>query len=91
MARIIRGALLQAAYTGDPESMLQKNEAYARDAAKQGAQIMCFQELFCGPYFCQEQNAIMVRPSRTDPRWSHGQAHAEPSRRDQDGFDRSYV
>ena len=57
MARIIRGALLQATYTGDQESMVQKHETYACQAAKQGAQIMCFQELFYAPYFCQEQNA----------------------------------
>ena len=57
MARIVRGALLQATYTGDQETMIQKHEEYARQAAKQGAQIMCFQELFYGPYFCQEQNA----------------------------------
>jgi N-carbamoylputrescine amidase len=57
MARIVRGALLQATYTGDQETMIQKHEEYARQAAGQGAQIMCFQELFYGPYFCQEQNA----------------------------------
>jgi N-carbamoylputrescine amidase len=57
MARIVRGALLQATYTGDQETMIQKHEDYARQAARQGAQIMCFQELFYGPYFCQEQNA----------------------------------
>jgi len=57
MARIVRGALLQATYTGDQESMIQKHETYACQAAKEGAQIMCFQELFYGPYFCQEQNA----------------------------------
>jgi len=56
MSRIIRGALLQATYTGDQESMIQKHEKYAREAAEQNAQIMCFQELFNGPYFCQEQN-----------------------------------
>jgi beta-ureidopropionase len=55
MARIVRGALLQATYTGDKETMIQKHERYAREAAEQGAQIMCFQELFDGPYFCQEQ------------------------------------
>ena len=27
------------------------------DAAKQGAQVMCLQELFYGPYFCQVQDA----------------------------------
>ena len=57
MTRIVRGALLQATYTGDQESMIQKHEEYARQAAEQGAQIMCFQELFYGPYFCQEQDA----------------------------------
>jgi N-carbamoylputrescine amidase len=57
MTRIIRGALLQATYTGDQESMIQKHERYAREAADQGVQIMCFQELFYGPYFCQEQDA----------------------------------
>ena len=55
MARIVRGALVQATYTGDQESMIEKHEKYARQAAEQGAQVMCFQELFYGPYFCQVQ------------------------------------
>ena len=58
MARIVRSALLQATYTGDQESMIEKHERYAREAADQGAQIICFQELFYGPYFCQEQNTV---------------------------------
>jgi beta-ureidopropionase len=58
MARTVRGALLQATYTGDQESMIQKHEKYAREAAGQGTQIMCFQELFYGPYFCQEQDTV---------------------------------
>jgi len=49
MARIIRAALLQADWTGDKESMIAKHEKYAREAAKQGAKVMCFQELFYGP------------------------------------------
>ena len=28
----------------------------ARAAAAQGVQVMCFQELFYGPYFCQVQD-----------------------------------
>ncbi|MEO7334896.1 MAG: nitrilase-related carbon-nitrogen hydrolase, partial [Gemmatimonadales bacterium] len=51
MARIIRAALLQANWTGDKESMITKHEKYAREAAAQGAKVMCFQELFYGPYF----------------------------------------
>src|SRR3972149_7448473 len=57
MARNVRGALLQAEWTGDKESMIAKHEKYAHDAAKQGAQVMLFQELFYGPYFCQVQDA----------------------------------
>ncbi|MFI5200049.1 MAG: nitrilase-related carbon-nitrogen hydrolase, partial [Candidatus Limnocylindrales bacterium] len=57
MPRIVRGALLQATWTGDKESMIQKHEAAAHEASKQGAGVMLFQELFYGPYFCQVQDA----------------------------------
>ena len=57
MPRNVRGALVQATWTGDKESMIQKHEGYAHEAAKQGAQVMLFQELFYGPYFCQVQDA----------------------------------
>ncbi len=57
MARIVKAALLQASWTGDQESMIEKHQKYAREAASQGAQVMCFQELFYGPYFCQVQDA----------------------------------
>ena len=56
MARIIRGALLQTTWTGDKQSMIDKHVAYVEQAAKEGAQVMCFQELFYGPYFCQIQD-----------------------------------
>jgi N-carbamoylputrescine amidase len=47
----IRAAITQTTWTGDKESMIAKHEQFARDAAAQGAQIICFQELFYGPYF----------------------------------------
>ena len=47
----VRAAITQATWTGDKESMIAKHEALARSAAAQGAQIICFQELFYGPYF----------------------------------------
>lgn len=53
--RMVRGALIQATWTGDKDSMIAKHVEYARKAAGQGAQVMCFQELFYGPYFCQVQ------------------------------------
>ncbi|NEE11144.1 acyltransferase, partial [Streptomyces sp. SID7499] len=56
MSRVIRAAVFQTAWTGDKESMIQVHEQAARDAAAQGAQVLCFQELFYGPYFCQVQD-----------------------------------
>src|SRR3712207_8927440 len=50
-ARTVRAAITQTTWTGDKASMLDKHEQFARDAAAQGAQIICFQELFYGPYF----------------------------------------
>ena len=57
MSRVVRAALLQTGWTGDKESMIQEHEKQLRVAVAQGAQIMCFQELFYGPYFCQVQDS----------------------------------
>jgi N-carbamoylputrescine amidase len=54
-ADVVRAALLQTDWPGTKESMIDKHEAAVHEAAKQGAQVMCFQELFYGPYFCQVQ------------------------------------
>ncbi|WP_019925858.1 nitrilase-related carbon-nitrogen hydrolase [Nocardia sp. BMG111209] len=54
---IVRAALVQTNWTGDKESMITAHEDYARQAAAQGARVICFQELFYGPYFCQLQDA----------------------------------
>jgi beta-ureidopropionase len=56
MAELIRAALVQTTWTGDQESMTKAHEEYARQAAAQGAKVICFQELFYGPYFCQVQD-----------------------------------
>ena len=52
----VRAALVQTKWTGDKESMIEEHIAQARAAAADGAQVMCFQELFYGPYFCQVQD-----------------------------------
>ncbi len=57
MADVIRAALVQTSWTGDKESMIKAHEEYARQAAADGAKVICFQELFYGPYFCQVQDA----------------------------------
>jgi N-carbamoylputrescine amidase len=57
MSDVVRAALVQTAWTGDKASMIDLHEHHARAAASQGAQVICFQELFYGPYFCQVQDA----------------------------------
>ncbi len=56
MSGIVRAAIVQAKWTGDKESMIVANVAMAKEAASQGAQVLCFEELFYGPYFCQVQD-----------------------------------
>ncbi|GAB2868203.1 nitrilase-related carbon-nitrogen hydrolase [Lentzea nigeriaca] len=57
MSNIIRAALVQQKWTGDKESMIANAVEHIRSAASQGAQVLCLQELFYGPYFCQVQDA----------------------------------
>lgn len=52
----LRAALVQSTWTGDKNSMIEKHADYVEQATRQGAQVMCFQELFYGPYFCQIQD-----------------------------------
>lgn len=56
MSNIIKAAIVQLKWTGDVDSMTEQHVKSAREAAKQGTQVMCFQELFNGPYFCQVQD-----------------------------------
>ena len=37
--------------------MIDKHVALIAEAAGRGAQVVCLQELFYGPYFCAEQQA----------------------------------
>ncbi|HEX5722789.1 MAG TPA: nitrilase-related carbon-nitrogen hydrolase [Acidimicrobiia bacterium] len=53
---VVRAALVQSEWTGDKESMIEKNLEYARKAAADGAQVLCFQEIFTTPYFCTVQD-----------------------------------
>ncbi|MFD3424921.1 nitrilase-related carbon-nitrogen hydrolase [Nocardia fluminea] len=64
---IVRAALVQTSWTGDKESMIKVHEDYAREAAAQGAQVICFQELFYGPYFCQLQDTKFYEYAESVP------------------------
>ncbi|MCU0568225.1 MAG: hypothetical protein MUF49_16705 [Oculatellaceae cyanobacterium Prado106] len=56
MNRTIRAALIQAAWTGSVTSMVDQQVAMLHQAADQGAQVACLQELCNGPYFAQVQD-----------------------------------
>jgi N-carbamoylputrescine amidase len=67
MSRIVKCGLIQATHACSTQEKLEvireaniaKHLTMIDDAARQGVQILCFQEIFTGPYFCAEQN----------PRW----------------------
>jgi len=48
--------LLQHACSADPADNLKKTLVLVGKAAKQGAKIICTQELFRSPYFCQSED-----------------------------------
>ncbi len=64
---IVRAALVQAVWTGDKESMIAHHEEQARLAAAEGARVICFQELFYGPYFCQVQDTKFYEYAESVP------------------------
>src|SRR5262245_15058099 len=48
--------LIQMRCAPDPETNLERAEAFLRQAASSGAQIACLPELFRTPYFCQRED-----------------------------------
>ncbi len=67
MANVVRAALVQCEWTGDKDSMVAKNVEYARQAANEGAQILCFQEIFNSPYFCNKQDSQYLGEAEAVP------------------------
>jgi beta-ureidopropionase len=65
MARIVKAGLIQMANKIDTgasceqhrDAMIEAHIPYIEKAAKQGVQMLCFQEVFTGPYFCPSQDS----------------------------------
>jgi beta-ureidopropionase len=49
------------------KNMLEKHLKFTEDAAKQGVKILCYQEIFNGPYFCAEQNPSWYEAAEAIP------------------------
>ena len=56
VSSVVKVGLIQAACTADPAANLRKTLQAAERAAKQGARILCTQELFRSQYFCQSED-----------------------------------
>jgi N-carbamoylputrescine amidase len=55
-AQTVTLGLMQTACAADPAANFKKTLALAERAARRGAQIICTQELFRSPYFCQSED-----------------------------------
>ncbi len=63
MGRIVKAGLIQAHNVGDIDAPIDEIKRanidnqmrFVEDAANQGVQVLCFQEIFTTPYFCAEQ------------------------------------
>ena len=91
MPRIVRGGLIQATLSEPAtagvekikKSMIDKHVEMIAKAADQGAQVICLQELFYGPYFCAEQDIRwydLTEPIPDGPttRWAQELAKKSP-------------
>ena len=75
MPRITRAALIQASnalpdsndLAAVKQAMIKKHLVLIEQAAAQGAQICCLQEIFCGPYFCAEQDTRWYQTAEAVP------------------------
>ena len=63
----VRSAVFQTHWRGSKQAMLDAHEEIAFKAASEGNQILCFQELFNGPFFAQVQDREWYRFAEAIP------------------------
>lgn len=91
MARIVRGALIQATLCEPATApierikrgMIDKHVELIARAASSGSQVICLQELFYGPYFCAEQDTRWYALTEKVPEGPTTQHMCELARRHQ--------
>jgi beta-ureidopropionase len=66
MARIVRAALIQAHANLPKQEALDKHVAMIEQAAEKGAEVVCLQEIFFGPYFCAQQEPKWFETAEPD-------------------------
>jgi beta-ureidopropionase len=66
MTRNVRAALIQAHANLPKQEALDKHVAMIEEAAGKGAEVVCLQEIFFGPYFCAEQEPKWFETAEPD-------------------------
>jgi beta-ureidopropionase len=66
MGKTVRAALIQAHANLPKDEALAKHVEMIEQAAAQGAQIVCLQEIFFGPYFCAQQEPKWFQTAEPD-------------------------
>ncbi|MBA4148462.1 MAG: carbon-nitrogen hydrolase [Verrucomicrobia bacterium] len=66
-SKVVNLGLIQTHATGKPAENLKRTIALVEKAAKQGAQIICTQELFASYYFCQIEDHKYFELAETIP------------------------
>ena len=64
---VVKVGLLQTRSSPDPAANVKKTLSFAERAAKQGAQIICTQELFRSQYFCQSEDHANFKLAESIP------------------------
>ena len=67
MSQNVSIGLIQMSCTDDPDDNLDSARSKIREAAGQGAQVICLPELFRTPYFCKEENEVHFDLAETVP------------------------
>jgi N-carbamoylputrescine amidase len=62
-----RVGLVQMAMAREPEANQERAVKGVRDAAQQGAQVVCLPEMYRTPYFCQREDAALFDLAETVP------------------------
>jgi beta-ureidopropionase len=66
MGRTVRAALIQAHANLPKQEAIDKHVEMLASAAAQGAEIVCLQEIFFGPYFCAQQETKWFETAEPD-------------------------
>ncbi len=66
-AQKLRVGLVQMSTSSDKHENIEKAASYVMSLAKDGAELVCLQELFASPYFCQSEDSELFELAEPIP------------------------